>query len=1242
MPGITLPGTGDILVATDGTYDPPGLDWHPTSLTLAAAGALLDLGATSIRATDPITLAAGTLDLGTGAIAGGTLVPGSAILRANKGTLADVVLWGNLATYVPKIGLGEFANPTLTLSGAIALRGAAGIGAGTLDVVGGAVHGSPSAFVWLADGATLAEGTLRFEGGLLLAGPAPGVGGATIAAAATLALDYEALVTYGRLVNHGLVTVHSTTSSILFTAPVDNDGLIRLTGPGTISLDVVQSAGALLDIAAASRYDGAVQGGRVLTGAQVSGTFADTTLRLGAGTGDTASVALATRLGGAIRLASADGLGPGTIDTAGAHWPLTLKNGMTLESGLLVASPGVTGQALFTEGAATIAPAGQLRIEGDIQIALVNQGTVATALGAGLRPLRLLANDGTLAIGPLTRGTLQVDGNAGVLSIGAGASLSLAMGVQTGAIAIGAGAQVTLSPLVTNQGTTLAPGGVLAMRGLTLAAGGTLTLQAATSATGLRAFTAENQLADGTVLVQLAQGEAFDIAGETIDLARPDWGLGLTNAPAITDVGVDGFPLANGTVRSMEGFAAATYLSLAGVTWIGDLALRGTLGAQAISRGEMLVQGDFTLRRPDGGRGTVDLANGVLFLQSPVTAAQSIGAATFLLGHGAELQGSFASGVSVLDLPAAPGTVPSMETLVSNGIPPLGGPPASGAAGITVRGALDATRYRNEGGRFVIDGGTLRGGPALGLVHFAGPSGTLDLTHTFSFQGVVENYQAGDFIHLPVSPGFLLQGLNLAYDGRSLIYLGNNTLDLGPAAPPEEAFYAVDDGAGGIYLGVNVAGTVDAPDPSLILVPGLERSGLLRFDPARRAMAHALLDAPLAAVTADPALLLGPGAVSAPGGMLVVSTGAAAAMPLGARVAVAIGEARGLIAAGASNGQAILAGDAGAVVLAGAGSGTMLSAAGDNLFFAPGADAGDWRIDWGAGNDVAVASFGDDTIAPGGGDNVVWLGAGATSVRLDGAHDVVAGAAGPATIATGAGSAAIYAGTGPLVVTGGVGSTTVVGGSGGTTLTGGAGGSVFFGFGPLAYTAGTGTDVLVGGTGAMTATGGTGGGVFWGGTGGANLIRATGAATLVGGHAGDVLASYGNGTHALYGGTGATTISAADSNGMDLMLAGTGPVSMVGGAGSSLMVAGPGGGTLAGGTGAALFEFINGYGGAAVTVTGFDAARMQIALPGFSPTEVATARAAATAGPAGWSITLPDGTTILFASSSAPPAGAFI
>lgn len=296
----------------------------------------------------------------------------------------------------------------------------------------------------------------------------------------------------------------------------------------------------------------------------------------------------------------------------------------------------------------------------------------------------------------------------------------------------------------------------------------------------------------------------------------------------------------------------------------------------------------------------------------------------------------------------------------------------------------------------------------------------------------------------------------------------------------------------------------------------------------------------------------------------------------------------------------VLGGNGGLTLLAGAGSsGTLVAGSGANAFAAAATGAGNWGIWFEAGNNVVLAQSGNDTVSAGTGNNIVALGSGSDLVYSSGKDAIL----------------------------GGAGASTVVGTGTGTLIAGGAGRMTLL-------DSGSGT-VLFAGSGSATVSGGTGGGLYAGGSGGNNLIFAgTGANTVFGGGSGDLLVANGS-SQVIVAGVGNETLTGATETGGNVFYGGSaaaGSTQITGGAGNDVIFAGLGRETLAGGGGADLFAFAAGRGGGTDVIADFNAAAGdRVTLQGYGANAAGQALAGASVGAGGTTVSLTDGTQILFA-----------
>ncbi len=706
-------------------------------------------------------------------------------------------------------------------------------------------------------------------------------------------------------------------------------------------------------------------------------------------------------------------------------------------------------------------------------------------------------------------------------------------------------------------------------------------------------------------------------AGATLNLSALGLHAGL----------LPGHAIQGGTV------IADAAMDLAGTT-LDAVAWRGVLGA-------------FT-----GAGGTIALRRGIDFPQGASIdlrgGASLLGEDLAVIPDGAiRLGGGGITGRIVLGADA--------RTTVSGG--------ASLGAGVINQGviALDPGAVLTVGGAanlgtIAVGGGSVMAGAAtrqLGTLDFRAGNGTLaiDGHAAWDLSGTLVGFAPGDAIVLTgniLGPGLYGYG---ALDGVLTITLTSGTARFALADPDMALTADLVYGSQGLAL---VVAPTSAEPPEVLPEPLVlpVRNGAGQNVTYSYATEEALQRAAVQLFYSRidpfvvPSAVYVPGTVptvpaSTGGAVLVVDTPGALAVPDAFETVLIDAPGPVQVIDNHERGNRVFAGAGGTVLLAQPADGMFVASGGDNVFFAGTNPSGRWSVVFGDGNDVAVTGAGTDTVVTGGGRNTVWLGAGGGYVEAQGSADIVVGGAGAATVALRGGNDVVFGGTGPLFIEGGAGSSTILGAAGGTTLFGGDGDDVVFGAGPLAWYGGRGTPTLVGGGGAVTAVGGSGGGVFWGGSGGPNRIDVTGDATIVGGAAGDVLRSHGTGTHVVYGGPGAATISAISSSAPTCCSPAPAPACCRPAAACRCWRPGRGG-TLAGGLGAAVFEFINGYGGGAVTVTGFNPAVGRIALVGFAPDAAATALAAGRPSAAGYTMSLPDGTRLLFQDLGLLPASVFL
>jgi Ca2+-binding RTX toxin-like protein len=276
----------------------------------------------------------------------------------------------------------------------------------------------------------------------------------------------------------------------------------------------------------------------------------------------------------------------------------------------------------------------------------------------------------------------------------------------------------------------------------------------------------------------------------------------------------------------------------------------------------------------------------------------------------------------------------------------------------------------------------------------------------------------------------------------------------------------------------------------------------------------------------------------------------------------------------------------------------------------------------GAGNLNFIATFGAGSVIGGGGNDQIIIAAtnpNAWLIALGGGNDTIkALGSGNDTIQVGAGNDSIQLGSGTSAVTTG-GAATITASTGTESVTG-LNTDVIYGSGSLLTFVGTGGSTIYGGTGSATVTGGNGPDLFYGGSIGNNVLRAgTGAATLFGGGNGDRLFANGGGAQILYAGSGNETLTGSTVT--------AAPDTIVAGIGAATVVAAP--------SAANVFEFISGKGGGTELVTGLNSpSQVDIHLSGYDLSERTNALAGQTHSGGGTTITLSDGTSVMFQNVS--------
>lgn len=362
----------------------------------------------------------------------------------------------------------------------------------------------------------------------------------------------------------------------------------------------------------------------------------------------------------------------------------------------------------------------------------------------------------------------------------------------------------------------------------------------------------------------------------------------------------------------------------------------------------------------------------------------------------------------------------------------------------------------------------------------------------------------------------------------------------------------------------------------------------------------------------------------------------------------------GLIAAG-ENAVTLSASTSDAVLIGNNGRNTLrATGARSTLVAGEGASS---LLAQGAGN-MMIGGAGDDSMAGGGtfftgaGRNLVSLNETGSVVRAEGRDTVFTGLAGPASDTVGA--TGFSEGT---VIFAGAGRLTFVNADASSTVTGGAGGSA-------------------------TIFGGTGGGIFQGGSAGGNQLiggsrirsrvvspgesnftaiipsyppratvtfyppaaTGTGTVTLVGGGDGDLLYADGLGQNILFAGPGNSTLIGGANAGASVFVGafGTAATTVQGGNGDDIVFAGTGRLVADGGAGTDLFVFAADRPGGTTVINGFNPGQDRLALLGFDPAEPSRALLSAQVANDSVTLTLVDNTRVTFAGVTDIGSGIFI
>jgi Ca2+-binding RTX toxin-like protein len=304
----------------------------------------------------------------------------------------------------------------------------------------------------------------------------------------------------------------------------------------------------------------------------------------------------------------------------------------------------------------------------------------------------------------------------------------------------------------------------------------------------------------------------------------------------------------------------------------------------------------------------------------------------------------------------------------------------------------------------------------------------------------------------------------------------------------------------------------------------------------------------------------------------------------------------------------------------------------------------------GTGGLTYLTNSSSGAILAAGGDNLIEVLAGGTHTISTGAgDDVIEAVQGNNTIAAGVGTNVMSLGDGNnyvlstgndfVLASGEVGGTDTINAASNTNSD-----QIFGGFNNLVFINGTAASSLEGDSGSDTVYGGAGGGVYSGGSNGNNLlIGGTGAVTLVGGGSGDVLTlTTGHAANLLTAGAGNETLIGGLSTGANTFQAGSGNDLLVGGLGNDTLQAGTGNASMAGSLGHNQFLFVDGEAGGTDMLEDFQlSSGNKVALQGYGPNEVQNALADKVVAHGSTTITLSDNTSITFVGDTHVTASNF-
>ncbi len=452
--GTILPASGDVVVASPGTYLVPGTSWTPDSLTVTAAGAILYSDSyQAVRIPGTIALQGATMmqfvfDGGTLALSGGRI----------DGTVHNTAIRGDLVLDRLRFPFEDYILPArVEFRDSFDLRAADGVGPGALVI---ADVQSLLGFINVAtiDNAAITVSLIRDGRPIAISSFGAGT---TLGAHLTVDILYTgAIAASDTLVNDGTIRLYPGATASIAAGIFAGHGAIELnagarlaitadqsaahwqeavaqvTGTGSLVLSgTIENAGAVLDLRAGSPFaqlapptaDGwanpslLVRGGTVLADglSPIPLALRDATVR------GTLGMPYLVLAGGTLAVQDAAGAAPGTLDIArgtlnAAMFAYTDTAPVTLTQGTL----RIGGSRGIRD--LTVAPGATLAIAGTT----VETGFLVVHYAS-------IANDGQMLAEAGADGSVILRRNAGTLTLAPGAVLEAAITDNTGRIEIG-------------------------------------------------------------------------------------------------------------------------------------------------------------------------------------------------------------------------------------------------------------------------------------------------------------------------------------------------------------------------------------------------------------------------------------------------------------------------------------------------------------------------------------------------------------------------------------------------------------------------------------------------------------------------------------------------------------------------------------------------------------------------------------------------------------------------------------